>query len=129
MASPGWYPDPNNNMLSRYWDGTAWTGSTQQLPGGADYWRKPSHSRTPTKASAIRARESQKPSGGVQDGLRSPLSLSCSFLLRFRVVNRHLDGGWRMGIDGDGYRVTCQDGTVSLSGGEPGACSQHGGVR
>jgi hypothetical protein len=56
--------------------------------------------------------------------------------LRFRVVNRHLDGGWRMGNgewgmenDGDGYRVTCQDGTVSLSGGKPGACSQHGGVR
>lgn len=37
-------------------------------------------------------------------------------------------GLWRMGIDGHGYRVTCDDGTTSLSGGEQGACSHHGGV-
>lgn len=36
---------------------------------------------------------------------------------------------WRMGVDGNGYRVTCMDGTTSLSGGKQGACSQHGGVR
>lgn len=39
------------------------------------------------------------------------------------------DYGWQMGVDGDGYRVTCKDGTTSLSGGKQGACSHHGGVR
>lgn len=38
-------------------------------------------------------------------------------------------GAWEMGVDGDGYRVTCKDGTTSLSGGKSGACSHHGGVR
>jgi hypothetical protein len=37
--------------------------------------------------------------------------------------------GWRMGVDGNGYQVTCEDGTMSMSGGKQGACSHHGGVR
>lgn len=36
--------------------------------------------------------------------------------------------GWQMGVDGDGYRVQCADGTWSNSGGNSGACSGHGGV-
>jgi hypothetical protein len=31
--------------------------------------------------------------------------------------------------EGDGYRVQCEDGTYSQSGGIQGACSHHGGVR
>lgn len=31
--------------------------------------------------------------------------------------------------EGTGYRVQCADGTWSQSGGRPGACSWHGGVR
>jgi hypothetical protein len=31
--------------------------------------------------------------------------------------------------EGDGYRVRCEDGTYSHSGGIQGACSHHGGVR
>jgi hypothetical protein len=37
--------------------------------------------------------------------------------------------GWRMGVSGNGYQVTCEDGTVSQSGGIQGACSHHGGER
>jgi hypothetical protein len=29
---PGWYPDPGNAQLLRWWDGTAWTEHTQPLP-------------------------------------------------------------------------------------------------
>ena len=36
---------------------------------------------------------------------------------------------WEMGVDGNGFSVTCQDGTTSASGGKSGACSHHGGVR
>lgn len=36
---------------------------------------------------------------------------------------------WVMGVDGSGYRVQCEDGQWSNSGGRPGACSGHGGVR
>jgi hypothetical protein len=93
MASPGWYPDPDNNMLSRYWDGTAWTGSTQQLPGGAYYWRKPAHSRTPTKASAIRARESQKPSGGAG---RVAVTVIAVLLIFVAIQSCESSSGWRM---------------------------------
>ena len=28
-ASPGWYPDPNESSLMRYFDGQAWTAETQ----------------------------------------------------------------------------------------------------
>lgn len=36
---------------------------------------------------------------------------------------------WQMGRDGTGSRVQCEDGTWSNSGGKPGACSWHGGVK
>jgi Protein of unknown function (DUF2510) len=29
VASPGWYPDPNESSLMRYFDGHAWTAETQ----------------------------------------------------------------------------------------------------
>ena len=35
---------------------------------------------------------------------------------------------WEMGVDGDGYWVKCYDGEWSQSGGNSGACSQHGGL-
>lgn len=35
---------------------------------------------------------------------------------------------WVAGVDGDGSRVQCSDGTWSNSGGKSGACSGHGGV-
>lgn len=35
---------------------------------------------------------------------------------------------WTEDIPGDGYVAQCADGTYSLSGGERGACSYHGGV-
>ena len=35
---------------------------------------------------------------------------------------------WRAGVDGDGSRVQCGDGTWSNSGGNSGACSGHGGA-
>ena len=35
---------------------------------------------------------------------------------------------WIAGVDGDGSRVQCSDGTWSNSGGKSGACSGHGGV-
>lgn len=28
-ANPGWYPDPQNPRLMRYFDGRVWTSSTQ----------------------------------------------------------------------------------------------------
>lgn len=31
--APGWYPDPAQHGLQRYWDGSAWTQSTQPMPG------------------------------------------------------------------------------------------------
>jgi hypothetical protein len=27
--APGWYPDPNDSSVSRYFDGRAWTAETQ----------------------------------------------------------------------------------------------------
>ncbi len=29
---PGWYPDPAGSALQRWWDGTAWTATTQPDP-------------------------------------------------------------------------------------------------
>ena len=33
-SSPGWYPDPTNPLLIRYWDGTEWSEQTQHRPPG-----------------------------------------------------------------------------------------------
>ena len=29
MADSGWYPDPSDGQLERYWDGTRWTQGTK----------------------------------------------------------------------------------------------------
>lgn len=29
---PGWYPDPNNKHIHRFWDGSAWTSKTRKTP-------------------------------------------------------------------------------------------------
>jgi hypothetical protein len=33
-AAPGWFPDPGNPQLLRYWDGQQWTDRTVPAPGG-----------------------------------------------------------------------------------------------
>lgn len=30
---PGWYPDPANHAVERYWDGSVWTPATRPNPG------------------------------------------------------------------------------------------------
>ena len=37
--SPGWYPDPDNSLQKRYWDGTRWTDAIQAEVAGADVWQ------------------------------------------------------------------------------------------
>ena len=32
--APGWYQDPSNPAVSRYWDGTGWSAGAQPLPYG-----------------------------------------------------------------------------------------------
>jgi hypothetical protein len=50
----------------------------------------------------------------------SPPSSFCSY---FNCIKSF----WNEDIPGDGYVVQCADGLFSLSGGESGACSSHGG--
>ena len=33
LAAPGWYPDPNNPRVQRYWDGGRWTDHYAPLAG------------------------------------------------------------------------------------------------
>ncbi len=35
-AAPGWYDDPNQAALLRYWDGQVWTDRTAATTGGSD---------------------------------------------------------------------------------------------
>ena len=46
--APGWYPDPQNPLQFRWWDGTQWTGHLSQGtvapdlgPGTATHWMLP----------------------------------------------------------------------------------------
>lgn len=130
----GWYPDPDNSMRSRFWDGARWTDSTKPIENGADYWFKNVESEnSPLPAtSSIRA-ATAAPKGSATKRSKVPTWLVViGIFLAIVVLVRGCEARqdfWRMGVDGNGYRVVCEDGTVSMSGGNQGACSQHGGVR
>ena len=34
-AGPGWFPDPGDPQLLRYWDGSTWTEHTSPMPAAA----------------------------------------------------------------------------------------------
>jgi hypothetical protein len=127
-SSPGWYPDPDNSLQKRYWDGSKWTQSTQLDPNGADAWEKKS---TYVKSETLLSDEAQRRIQKEQTD-RSlgkwvvGIIIALVLIFGFQSCGNH---GWRMGVDGNGYQVTCQDGTISMSGGIQGACSHHGGVQ
>lgn len=123
---PGWYPDPDNSLQEKYWDGHKWTMSVRSVPDGADAWQN--------RVSKTNSSNSSEPSNSIYR--TNDQSSSGKWLVWIIVGIVALAGfrscenqGWRMGIDGNGYKVTCQDGTTSMSGGIQGACSHHGGVQ
>lgn len=126
ITPPGWYPDPDNSLQKRYWSGTNWTDQVSTEPDGADAWQERS-------AEPLR-RVEQRTTGGANEA--APTSSASKWLIGIVVAIVLIVGlqscenrGWQMGVDGNGYQVTCQDGTISMSGGIQGACSHHGGVQ
>lgn len=146
MSTAGWYPDPENTLQQRFWDGTAWTGSTRSAANLSDtVSRLASVTRSTGQHGPNNAAEHTPVASPnyvqVPSALQTVSSKTSAGWIVFWIVlalivfgscsaggsGRYND--WQMGVDGDGYRVTCEDGTTSLSGGKPGACSHHGGVR
>lgn len=130
----GWYPDPDNSMQSRYWDGSRWTDSTKPIENGADYWFKNVESKNsqPSVTPSIRPPRTASRSSASERSKVPTWLVVIGIYLAIVVLVRGCEAQqdlWRMGVDGNGYRVVCEDGTVSMSGGKQGACSQHGGVR
>ena len=127
---PGWYPDPDNSLQQRYWDGIKWTSEIQTDPRGAEAWLSRSEVSNTDLSGYIRYVD--KPTGPANGTSASTatkwlLGIVISLVIIFSLQSCG-NRGWQMGVDGNGYKVTCRDGTISMSGGIQGACSQHGGV-
>lgn len=122
MTVAGWYPDPDNSVRQRYWDGVAWTAQLRPKAGGADSWRAAGQ----ISPGAAVASPQPRRSNGLRNGWLIAGGIAIFLLFASCSAGTRL---WQMGVDGTGYNVTCMDGTHSKSGGNQGACSQHGGVR
>lgn len=142
MTAPGWYPDPDNSLRQRYWHGAGWSDSHRDMPGGADSWAENLASPMGQEfklSSSLQSTSNygEPPAGPAPAGeLTSTGSKSRAGWIVAGIIGVLImlaacggPGGWRMGVDGNGYDVTCNDGTSSRSGGIQGACSHHGGVR
>ena len=129
--NPGWYMDPDNRLQQRYWDGQDWTTHTRAKPTAFDPWQPndvpPSLTEKPEAPALSETRHDLQPgmSGGKKFLIIACTVIAVSLMFQSCGVNR----GWQMGVDGNGYQVTCVDGATSMSGGKQGACSHHGGVR
>lgn len=117
----GWYPDPDNSLQKKFWDGQNWVDAVSPNQAGASYWEeKVNYSETTENDQLPQTKHST---------FRFSWPLLVSVAIALLIALQSCDSGnWQMGIDGNGYKVTCRDGTISMSGGIQGACSQHGGV-
>lgn len=117
----GWYPDPDNSLQKKFWDGQNWVDAVSPNQAGASYWEgKVNYSET-TNNDKLPLKKHSK--------FRFSWPLLVSVAIALLIALQSCDSGnWQMGVDGNGYKVTCRDGTISMSGGIQGACSQHGGV-
>jgi len=122
-AEAGWFVDESNGQRLRYFDGKYWTDRYRSLPGAESVWEK-----TIDQTGTVPARASASSSGSGSAG-KIALFIGVAILVLVLFQSCIANQGWRMGVDGNGYQVTCEDGTMSMSGGKQGACSHHGGVR
>ncbi len=123
----GWYPDPNDSLRQRYWNGADWTEQTRENLNGAQDWSN--------RLGGMVIPENAV--GGSNGTLaahpttpnRTWVGVVIALLALFVFSSCAANNSWQMGVDGNGYTVYCEDGTISKSGGIQGACSHHGGVR
>jgi len=126
--SPGWYPDPNNSLRKRYWNGSEWTPQTTEASAGADAWANRLNGTEDFREIGVSSQETIATSG-LAESPRFWKGLAIVLAVVIGFSSCAVKDSWRMGVDGNGYTVYCEDGTISKSGGIQGACSHHGGVR
>jgi hypothetical protein len=125
--SPGWYPDPNDSLKQRYWNGSAWTTQTRENSNGAQDWS--SRLGRHDAIEQLHSESHQSEAAIHNSSNRIWAGVAIAVIALFAFSSCAANNSWRMGIDGNGYTVYCEDGTISKSGGIQGACSHHGGVR
>lgn len=144
----GWFTDPENPKRLRYKSIDGWTLRVRYYVGTESEYEtelapplkrgfvvvEPSAKTEPEVSDPIAAYSSPrspKPNqarGDVDSSGKKLFIAIVLLLIGLFLFNSCQSNGWQMGVDGDGYRVQCEDGTWSNSGGKPGACSWHGGV-
>ena len=125
--APGWYPDPNDSLKQRYWNGAAWTELSRESSNGAQDWSNRLGGIVGIENAATSSSESAVAHHSTPN--RTWVAVVIALLALFVFSSCAANNSWQMGVDGNGYTVYCEDGTISKSGGIQGACSHHGGVR
>jgi hypothetical protein len=149
LTHTGWFEDPENPKRLRYKLDGKWTLRVRYHSGTVDEYE--TELSPPLKRGSVKidssAHEEPRQIPVIPDVITNQipyrqesstygaklarkwlLGISISIAI-FYLFSSCQPSGWQMGVDGNGTRVECNDGTWSNSGGLPGACSWHDGVK
>lgn len=125
-AVSGWYDDPNDLSVQRYWDGAAWTNETQpraanvpagwyadtESPGGQRWWDGTHWTEQRSGAASVRAHRTEKPIAklGKGDARNLAAELTDKVAELQAVIDKH---GLRTFADIDSYRAEVESQLVA----------------
>lgn len=136
MSDIGWFQDPEHPQRLRYRSKDGWTLRVRYYAGTESEYEtelapplrrgfvtlapsaktKTDMSERYASFASPSAPKPKQPRGGIENSGKKLLMAIVLILVGLFLFNSCQSNGWQMGVDGDGYRVQCEDGTWSNSG-------------